>query len=305
MERAFALNPTDARVLFELDLLKKRARVGPGKRFGFLKIHRNLVEAREDLLVEFITLLNFFGWHQEALGLLLGRKFHPWEGGEGKVTGQYVTSLRELAKGILDEREALSVGGGFREKTVTQNKLRGAIELLERAREYPPNLGEGKLHGALENQILFWLGAAHERAGEKGNAKQYFEEACEGMKAPSPAVYYNDQNPENIFYQGLAWRKLGRESRARERYETLVDFGKTHRNDHIVIDYFAVSLPEFMVFDDDLDLRNEINCRYLMALGLWGLGKRGSAFRELKTALRLDPSHLAARLHLQMFRARL
>ena len=39
--------------------------------------------------------------HQEALNILLSRKFHPWEGGEGKVTGQYVVSLIELAKQVL------------------------------------------------------------------------------------------------------------------------------------------------------------------------------------------------------------
>jgi tetratricopeptide (TPR) repeat protein len=178
--------------------------------------------------------------------------------------------------------------------------LLGAIELLERARKYPSNLGEGKLQGAQENQILFWLGVTRERLGERDQARRDFEQACEGMKAPSPAVYYNDQNPETIFYQAMACRKLGRETRARQRFETLVNFGKRHLQDHVVIDYFAVSLPEFMVFEDDLDLRNEINCRYLMALGFWGLGKRRSALQELRNTLRLDPSHLAAQLHLRM-----
>jgi len=183
--------------------------------------------------------------------------------------------------------------------------LEQAIELLERARTYPANLGEGKLHGAQENQISFWLGVAHERLGVKDRAKKYFEEACSGMKVPSPAVYYNDQNPETIFYQGLAWQKLEQPSGARERFETLVRFGKTHLKDHVVIDYFAVSLPEFMVFDDDLDRRNEINCLYLMGLGLWGLGRRRPALQQLSRALRLDPSHLQARLHFAMFRSRL
>jgi len=322
MAQAFMLDPMDARVLFELDLLKKRSGVQPGKRLAFLETHRAQVEAREDLLVEFITLLNFFGRHEEALELLMNREFHPWEGGEGKVTRQYVTCLVEIAKGLLvtiekrrprnasspraspraEEREKVrdGIAIGSRENRGAQNDLLGAIELLERARRYPSNLGEGKLLGAQENQILFWLGVAHEHLGERDKGRKNFEEACGGMKAPSPAVYYNDQNPETIFYQGLAWGKLGRASRARERFETLVDFGKTHLKDHVEIDYFAVSLPEFMVFDDDLDLRNEINCRYLMALGFWGLSKHRAALRELRKTLQLDPSHLAAQLHLPM-----
>ncbi|MGH7973121.1 MAG: tetratricopeptide repeat protein, partial [Limisphaerales bacterium] len=98
MRKAFYLDPADARVLFELDLLKKRAGVSPQKRFRFLCTHRETVHQREDLLLEFVTLLNVLGRQQEALDTLLSRKFHPWEGGEGKVTGQYVTSLVELAK---------------------------------------------------------------------------------------------------------------------------------------------------------------------------------------------------------------
>ena len=43
------------------------------------------------------------------------------------------------------------------------------------------------------------------------------------------------------------------------------------------MDYFAVSLPDFLVFEDDLDRRNRIHCHYMMALGYLGLGERGQA----------------------------
>src|SRR5437868_14520882 len=126
----------------------------------------------------------------------------------------------------------------------------------------------------------------------------FWREASTGIKTPTPAVYYNDQNPETIFYQGLALQRLRKNEQANKRFRTLLDFGKRHLQDQIEIDYFAVSLPEFMVFDDDLDLRNEINCRYLMGLGLLGLGKFGKASLVLMNVLKLDPAHLAARLNL-------
>src|SRR5262249_53913219 len=84
LARSFALDPTDARVLFELDLLKKRTRAAPEKRFTFLTRHRELVDSREDLLIEFVTLLNFFEEREAALEIIRTHKFHPWEGGEGK-----------------------------------------------------------------------------------------------------------------------------------------------------------------------------------------------------------------------------
>jgi tetratricopeptide (TPR) repeat protein len=172
-----------------------------------------------------------------------------------------------------------------------------AVKLLERARVYPDNLGEGKLHGAQENQVVYWLGVAHAQAGDPVAGAKYWQEASTGMKIPTPAIYYNDQNPETIFYQGLALLKLGKSAAAKKRFETLIRFGREHLDDKIEIDFFAVSLPEFMVFDDDLNRRNQINCRYLQALGLLGLGRRSEAQSQFNQVLRLEPAHLGAKLH--------
>jgi len=280
MQTAFTLDPADARVLFELDLLRKRVKTPPQERLELLEQLRATVDTREDLLLEYITLLNYVGRHVEALQLLVNRRFHPWEGGEGKVTGQYVVALVELAKQDLCEGRAGA-----------------AVEKLQRARSYPENLGEGKLHGAQENDVLYHLGCAYERAAQRDGARRCWEEASRGMAEPAPALYYNDQNPETIFYQGLALRRLGEEQRARGRFETLVRFADAHQDDRPVIDYFAVSLPEFMVFDDDLAERNRINCHYLRALGRWGLGDSAGAMKELAEVLRMDPNLLPAELH--------
>ena len=117
------------------------------------------------------------------------------------------------------------------------------------------------------------------------------------MRQPSTAVYYNDQNPETIYYQGLALRQLGKTATARKRFERLVEFGRKHLRDEIEIDYFAVSLPEFLVFDDDLNQRNQINCRYLLGLGLLGLGRDLAARSEFDWVLKLEPGHMGARIH--------
>jgi tetratricopeptide (TPR) repeat protein len=319
MARAFALDQTDARVLFELDQLKKRAQVRPEKRLAFLRKHYRVLQEREDLLVEFVTLLNSLGLHQEAFRLLMDRKFHPWEGGEGKVVGQYVISLVEMAKELLRvfeplsmERSRLCNPGSQPERLYADEPLinpddteaaaRLAIKLLERARVYPENLGEGKLHGTQENHVLYWLGVANAQAGDTASARKCWSEASTGMKTPTPAVYYNDQNPETIFYQGLALEKLDRSAVAAKRFETLIEFGRRHLKDEIEIDYFAVSLPEFMIFDDDLNLRNQINCLYLIGLGQLGLRRDSAAQSMFNKVLQLEPAHQGARLHLRLLR---
>ena len=67
-ERAFALDPTDARVFFELDQLHKKMGRPPAERLAQLEQHLALVEQRDDLTLERIALLNLLGRPVEALG---------------------------------------------------------------------------------------------------------------------------------------------------------------------------------------------------------------------------------------------
>ena len=145
------------------------------------------------------------------------------------------------------------------------------------AGSYPYNLGEGKLAGAQENNIYYYLGCAYEGADQPDKAAACFQKASVGISEPAGMMYYNDQPPEMIFYQGMALRKLNREKEARSRFHKLLDYGQKHIFDDVKIDYFAVSLPDLQIFDEDLNRKNEIHCRFLMGLGLLGLGQEKEA----------------------------
>jgi hypothetical protein len=110
-------------------------------------------------------------------------------------------------------------------------------------------------------------------------------------------MYYNDQPPDMIFYQGLARRALGREDQARQIFARLVQYGAEHLNDDVVMDYFAVSLPDFLVFDEDLNRRNRIHCHYMQALGYLGLGDQARAREQFAALDALDASHQGAAIH--------
>jgi tetratricopeptide (TPR) repeat protein len=250
LEKAFALDETDSRILMELDQLYKRMNFAPDLRLKNLEKYPELVENRDDLYLERATLYNQLGQCEKAFELIMARQFHPWEGGEGKVTGQYAFSLTELAK-----------------KAIQDEEYEKAIDLLNRAQHYPENLGEGKLYGAQENSIFYWLGNAYSGLGENVKACQCWEIASSGISEPAPAIFYNDQQPDTIFYQGLALIKLGRVSEAKVRFQTLIDFGNAHLNDEFRLDYFAVSLPDLQIWDDDLTKRNRYNCLNLIELG--------------------------------------
>ncbi|KAA8481912.1 Tfp pilus assembly protein PilF [Arcticibacter tournemirensis] len=282
-ERAFELDPSDARVLMELDQLYKRLNRTPEQRLAFLDDNLNVVIERDDLYLERVALYNFIGENKIALSLLTERKFHPWEGGEGKVSGQYVYSLVQMAVGAI-------YSGNFEK----------ALELLEQAQKYPHNLGEGKLFGAQENDIFYWMGCAFEGLGLEQRATEFYLKATQGLSEPSAAMFYNDQQPDKIFYQGLAWRKLGNEKQAGEIFNKLIAYGSQHLADHVKIDYFAVSLPDLLIFEDNLDTRNVIHCSFIKGLGYLGNGDYELARNEFEIALSMDAVHFGSRTHLKM-----
>ncbi len=274
MERAFALDPTDTRMLMELDQLHKRLQTPHKERLKRLEQYAGLVEQRDDLILEKVTLLNRIGQYETAKTLLDSHKFHPWEGGEGKVPTQYQLCRTELAKQALQ-----------------QGNYPAAVTLLEECLEYPPHLGEGKLYGAQENDFHYLLGVAYEGLGNTDKAHYHWEQAATGSAEPAPALYYNDAKPDKICYQGLALQRLGRNNEARSRFHALITFGEKHLFDEIRMDYFAVSLPDLLIWEDDLNQRNKVHCNYMMALGHYGLGHKEKAERYLSVARQIDQDH--------------
>jgi tetratricopeptide (TPR) repeat protein len=182
-------------------------------------------------------------------------------------------------------------------QAISDDQFGDAIDLLEQALAWPQSLGEGKLVGIQENNIHYWLGQAHRLMGHEEIARKWFERASRGLVEPSSAQYYNDQPPEMIFYQGLSLRALAHESEAIRRFETLIGYGQAHLNDDAAIDYFAVSLPDFLVFEADLAAKNELHCRYMLALGYLGLHKESLAQQEFANILQIDSNHLGALCH--------
>lgn len=283
LERAFELDPNNARLLMELDQLYKKMNVSIDQRLELLGNDPSLTSTRDDLYLERITLLNFKAQHKKASTLLKQRHFHPWEGGEGKVPFQHITVHMELAK------ESLRSGD-----------YETAIKLLEAARVYPHNLGEGKLFGAKENDILYWLGNAFEKKGDNSKANEYWEKASKGSNNANAAIFYNDQQPDKIFYQGMALLRLDRKKEAEQCFGNLIGYGKKHQNDVVKLDYFAVSLPDLLIWEEDLNMRNYIHCQYLIGLGELGMGNTKNAISAFGKVLKKDSYHLPAFIHLQM-----
>lgn len=271
LEQAFSLDPQDDRLLYELDQLYKKCARVPQERKTFLEQHLDLVFRRDDLLIEYITLLNLTQSYERARQLELSHSFHPWEGGEGKITAQYVFTHVQLAKLQADPHEA--------------------IALLKQALSYPENLHEGKLEGNKDNEIHYLLGCLFEQEKSCELADLHWKLAVRGQLTASGALYYYDQSPHQLLYKGLALRKLGRETEAVRCFDELLEYGTNHMNDVVQIDYFAVSLPDLQVFTEDLSKRNKIHCHFLIGLGNLGRNNLKEAEEAFKMVLELDPAH--------------
>ncbi|MEP6682871.1 MAG: DUF5107 domain-containing protein [Parafilimonas sp.] len=283
LEKAFVLDNADARVLMELDQLHKLLNKSFKERLQLLEKYAQLVEQRDDLCIERIMLYNNLKDYTTARKLLAARHFHPWEGGEGKVISQYLLCHAELAKqAIIDRR--------FDE----------ALSLLNAARIYPDNLGEGKLYGAQENDLDYLTACAYEGLNINKKATDFYQQATLGISEPVQAIYYNDPQPDKIFYQALAWMKLNEPAKAKTIFNKFISFGEKHMNDEIRIDYFAVSLPDMLVFNIELNQRNKQHCNYLIGLGNIGLGNYNKAEEYLESVLQNDINHQGAATYLRM-----
>ena len=80
-------------------------------------------------------------------------------------------------------------------------------------------------------------------------------------------------------------------------FNNLVAYAKAHMNNDVKLDYFAVSLPNLLIFDDDLNLRNKIHCLYILGLGFAGLGNVDESKKALKQVLQYDAMHFGAKTH--------
>ena len=255
---ACRLEPDNSRFLLEQEQLLRRLDRPVKERLALLEARPNLIPDRCPLMLAYVALLNQDGQYEKALDLLMHYTFHVWEGGEGKVADEYKKALFALT-----------------EKALAENRPQEAVALAERTLAYPVNLGEGKLDNVPDNRAYYTMGRAYRMMGDEAAAKECFAKAAAGSQVPEPVRYYNDQPSDYIYDQGLAYAALGDLEKAKKSFHQLIIFGERHLFDRVGYDFFAVSMPELEVYQDDIQKRSDDYCRRLMELGRRGLREIG------------------------------
>lgn len=230
--RARQAAPDDARLLFESDQLSKRTGTPLAERLTRLEERRDLVGLRDDLCIEYAQLLVSAGRAGEALTLLEGRCFQPWEGGEGQVLRAW-------------ERTRLALA----DACVAAGELAAAREHVEAALTPPESLGEARHPLANPARLLLALGDVAAADGDDERARRAWSVSA------AASGDFTRMNPtdysENTYYSILAARRLGDDARATALTAGLSAHARRSASTPARIDYFATSLPSLLLFHDD------------------------------------------------------
>jgi tetratricopeptide (TPR) repeat protein len=274
--RARTADPSDARILYEQDQLRKRIGDDPEDRLAVLEANRELVEKRDDLSVELVALYNQVGRPADALVLLLSRSFQPWEGGEGLVLGEYERAHLHLGCAALFAGDATRAGTHF-----------------EAAHHPPQSLSEARHLLRNSSNIEFWQGEACALAGDHNRARQLWESSAK-QRGDFQQMQVRSIS-EMTYWSAMSLRRLGREQETIKLLEDILAYAEKLDKEAPKIDYFATSLPTMLLFEEDLGRRQHITATFLRAQAIWGLGQHAEAKRALDKVLELDRSHPGAR----------
>lgn len=278
--RAVEADPSDARLVYEQDQLRKRARWSPANRLASFEAVPDFVVRRDDLTLELASLYNQSGQPERAVLLLESRTFTPWEGGEGIALAQHARAH------LLLSRKALRSGSA-----------KEAVRLLELALSCPERLGEARHLLANASDLWIAMGDALLAAGDPRAAEDFFRRAAEFRGDFQEMEVRNFS--EMTYFRALGLRRLGREDEARDLLAGLESYADRLAASPAKIDYFATSLPTMLLFPEDLAERQSTTATFLKAQARLGLGHRAEALTLLREVLRRDPCHAAAQDLLQ------
>jgi tetratricopeptide (TPR) repeat protein len=267
-EQAITLAGPSPRLIYEADQLARRRGTEPAVRLARLAGLAAVVAERDDLTVEFAELLTVLEQPRQALALLANRRFHPWEGGEGRILAVWDETLLVLAG------QAMAAG-----------RPDEAVDHLKAALEPPATLGEARHPLAGRARLLLALGDAQAGAGLSGPARRSWQAAAtEAGDCPATTtVPYSDLT----YYSVLARRRLGEDPE--DLVAGLAEFADRMRAAPASIDYFATSLPDLLLFNEDGEDHKTTTVLILDAQLAALRGETADARKLTAEALRRDP----------------
>lgn len=278
--KALEYSNGDERILFENDLLLKLTAHTPQKRLEVLEKYNVQDCIRDDLKVELVTLYNQLNEIDKAHNLLTNKVFHVWEGGEGRITGQYVNNA------ILRAQQKAS-----------QKDYKEALKIVTDALVFPINLGEGKLVVQTDNDLYFYAFYYASLCGDEEAKEKYIKLAQIGNTAITEQLYYNDLPCDYVLYNALAKLYDNKENEAKDIFKSMLNWSYDAYDKTVQEDFFAVSLPDLVVLDRDLTKSRHENCLVVRILASIGLHDESIFKQSILELEKLQPSNFKLSLY--------
>jgi tetratricopeptide (TPR) repeat protein len=255
---ALACTREDSRLFYELDRVLKKAKVPPEQRYQVLKENRAVVARRPQTHLRLAMAAVEVGSYDEALDILNNNFFPQWEGEQ-----TYQTALFD----------AYVLRG---EKRRAAGQYQAALDDFAAPMERFPLERWGRERRA---QFFYLRGMAQEAMGDSAKAAELYRECLE-----VPV-----QRSEYLFYQALAWRKLGEEAKAGPALDQLEAMSRAGGGADFFRDFEAGSAGEEQMAQN----------HYLAGLAHLGRKDSEKARPEFVEALKLNPAHVWARFQLE------
>jgi len=170
--KAIQLAPDDYRLYLDLDEIEKQAGDVERRAKLFAAAPASVLE-RDTVRLRRARLAIDRKQYQQALSLLAGHNFKPWEGGE-IVRQVYVRASLEEGR-----------------RKLTAKDFEGATSAFRQAADYPANLGVGKPDKPHDEEAYYWLGVALEGSGQREAAHAAWQEAInEGKEGSGDAAKF-------------------------------------------------------------------------------------------------------------------
>jgi tetratricopeptide (TPR) repeat protein len=262
--KAIMLNPSDQRLLYEIDLIYAADREDPGTRLKLLQKHHHIIANNNvcDALSREIMLLVQLGYYDEALEILTENHFKQWEG-ISKAYNSFVDA--HLLRGL--------------NKYYAKNYSK-ALEEFIAAGDFPVNMMVARPYrGGRLTEIYYYSGIAYEAMGKSKEAKEQYQLCVRERQYPVLSV--------NHYFKALALEKLGRHEEAIDLFDGLIALGQRRINSSEV-DFFA-KFGERQTNADRL-----ADAYYLLGLGYLGKRLMKKAKEMFSESVRLNLNHVWA-----------
>jgi tetratricopeptide (TPR) repeat protein len=224
-QKSIQLDPSDPRVLLELDQVAEALSTPPSERLSFLVKHLDTVNSRDDLVSRVVDLRLQVG-RVDNLKLvhdvLKRRHFHSWEGRYG-IHHAWVEVNKKLGDVAFEKKD-----------------FQTALRHYGQAGEYPANLEVAPRTPDFRAHVYWDLAKVHSAMGKRDVAEDYLQKIL-SEKYGQPHL--------GIFYQALAQKALGREgeylsqlARLEKEARTRTSGGFEYRGAAATIGHYLLSL---------------------------------------------------------------